>query len=107
MNKLPKPFVEFRENYKEVFESYEALGNAAKEAGPLSKKEIALVRLATAAGAGLEGAVHAHCRRALDAGVSPAEIKQAMILGVTTLGFPTMMANLSRVNDILEKDLVP
>ena len=102
MSVLPKPFLEFKSKYPEVFNSYESLGNAANEAGPLSNKEVALVRLATAAGAGFEGAVHAHCRRALDAGLSPDEIRHAMVLGVTTLGFPSMMANLSRANDILE-----
>lgn len=102
MSKLPRPFLEFKNKYCDVFTSYEALGNAAKGAGPLSAREIALVRLATAAGRGLEGAVHAHCRRALDAGLTPDEIRHAMILGVTTVGFPSMMANLSRVNDVLE-----
>ncbi|MBX9880166.1 MAG: carboxymuconolactone decarboxylase family protein [Candidatus Obscuribacterales bacterium] len=106
MSKLPKAFMDFQKDYKEVFDSYDQLGNAAKKAGPLSKREIALVRLATAAGARLEGAVHAHCRRALDEGLTAAEIRQAMILGVTTLGFPSMMANLSRANDILD-DLNP
>ncbi|HEY9869331.1 MAG TPA: carboxymuconolactone decarboxylase family protein [Candidatus Obscuribacterales bacterium] len=102
MSVLPKPFLEFKKLYPNVFSSYESLGNAAGEAGPLSDREIALVRLATAAGAGLEGAVHAHCRRALDQGLTADEIRHAMILGVTTLGFPSMMANLSRANDVLD-----
>ncbi|MBI4532502.1 MAG: carboxymuconolactone decarboxylase family protein [Candidatus Melainabacteria bacterium] len=104
MSQLPKSFLEFKQLYGDVFNSYEALGNAARDSGPLSKKEVALVRLAIAAGAGLEGAVHAHCRRAIEAGLSAEEIRHAMILGVTTLGFPSMMANLSRVNDILNEN---
>ncbi len=104
MSKLPKSFVEFKSRYPDVFDSYEALGNAVRDAGPLSGKEVALVRLATAAGAGLEGAVHAHCRRALEAGLSADEIRHAVLLGVTTLGFPSMMANLSRANDVLNGD---
>lgn len=103
MSNLPKAFVDFQKNYQEVFDCYDSLGNAAKQSGPLSKREIALVRLATAAGAGLQGAVHAHCRRSIDEGLTAAEIRQAMILGVTTLGFPSMMANLSRVNDVLDE----
>ena len=104
MSKLPKSFLEFKQLYEGVFKSYEALGNAACDSGPLSKKEVALVRLATAAGAGLEGAVHAHCLRALEAGLTAEEIRHAMILGVTTLGFPSMMANLSRANDVLDEN---
>lgn len=102
MSVLPKPFLEFKRLYPEVFSSYESLGNAAREAGPLSDRDIALVRLATAAGAGMEGAIHAHCRRALEKGLTADEIRHAIILGVTTLGFPSMMANLSRVNDVLD-----
>lgn len=102
MSELPMAFVNFKEKYKDLFASYEALGASAKEAGPLSDREIALVRLATAAGAGKDGAVHAHCRRSVEAGLNADEIRHAMILGVTTLGFPSMMANLSRANDVLD-----
>lgn len=104
MSKLPRSFVEFKRQYEDVFKCYEALGNAVRDAGPLSQREVALVRLATASGAGLEGAVHAHCRRALEAGLSPEDIRHAVILGVTTLGFPSMMANLSRANDVLNEE---
>lgn len=104
MSKLPKAFVEFKKTYEDVFKHYDALGTAAQSAGPLSSREIALVRLSTAAGAGLEGAVHSHCRRALEAGLTADEIRHAIILQVTTLGFPSMMANLSRVNDVLSSE---
>jgi alkylhydroperoxidase/carboxymuconolactone decarboxylase family protein YurZ len=53
-------------------------------------------------GARLEGAVHAHVRRALDAGAKPDEIRHAIRLAVTTVGFPTMMSALSWANDVLE-----
>ncbi len=103
MTKLPDHFIKFQESHPRVFASYEALGQAASAEGPLSKKEVSLVKLATAAGAGLEGAVHAHCRRALEAGCSADEIRHAVILGVTTLGFPSMMANLCRVDEIIAR----
>jgi alkylhydroperoxidase/carboxymuconolactone decarboxylase family protein YurZ len=102
MSKLPTRFLRFQQSYPKVFDSYESLGKAAAEAGPLTKKEIALIKLAIAAGARLEGAVHSHCRRALEAGVTPAEIRQTMVLAVTTLGFPSMMACLSWVDEILD-----
>jgi len=103
MSKLPKQFLAFKDQYGDVFEKYEALGNAATEVGPLSKRDIALVRIGMAAGAGYEGAVRAHCRRASEAGLTADEIRHAMILGVTTLGFPSMMANLSRANEVLDE----
>ncbi|HZS32126.1 MAG TPA: carboxymuconolactone decarboxylase family protein [Methylomirabilota bacterium] len=55
--------------------AYEALGAAA--AGPLDGRTRELVKLALAIGARLEGAVHAHVRRALEAGVPAAPAPQA------------------------------
>lgn len=104
MSKLPSRFIKFRDEHPQVFTAYEALGKAAAAEGPLGKKEISLVKLAIAAGARMEGAVHSHTRRALEAGASPEEIRQVIILTVTTIGFPAMMANLSWVDDVLAKN---
>jgi alkylhydroperoxidase/carboxymuconolactone decarboxylase family protein YurZ len=52
-------------------------------------------------GARHEGAVHSHTRKALEAGCRPAEIRHAVLLSVTTMGFPNMMAALSWVDDVL------
>ncbi len=101
MRKIPGRFLQFKESYPKIFQAYESLGIAAAESGPLSKKEISLVKLGIAAGAKMEGAVHSHTRRALDAGASPDEIRHAILLSVTTLGFPSMMAVLSWVDEIL------
>ncbi|MBI2927162.1 MAG: carboxymuconolactone decarboxylase family protein [Verrucomicrobia bacterium] len=99
--KLPGRYLRFQKAYPDVFAAYDALGNATQEAGPLSAKERALVKLALAVGARLEGAVHSHTRRALEAGCAPAEIRHAVVLATTTLGFPAMMAALSWVDDVL------
>lgn len=99
--KTPKRFIQFAKDYPEIMESYQALGAATQKAGSLSAKERALVKLAIAVGARLEGAVHSHTRRALEAGCSNTEIRQVVLLATTTLGFPSMMAALSWVNDIL------
>jgi AhpD family alkylhydroperoxidase len=98
---LPGHFVAFQESYPEVFRAYEALGVAAHAAGPLDARTRALVGLALAVGARHEGAVHAHTRKALAAGVPPEEIRHAVLLAVTTCGFPAMMAALSWVDDLL------
>ena len=104
MTKLPGRFLKFKENYPEIFQAYETLGRAASDAGPLGKKEISLVKLGIAAGAKMEGAVHSHTRRALEAGASPEEIRHVALLAVTTLGFPNMMAVLSWIDEVLDKD---
>ena len=102
MSKLPSRFVRFQGAYPEIFAAYEELGKQAACSGPLDKKQIALVKLGIAAGAKMEGAVHSHCRRAREAGATPEEIRQVVLLTVTTLGFPSMMANLSWVDEILD-----
>jgi 4-carboxymuconolactone decarboxylase len=98
---LPPHYLAFRKNYPEVSRAYEELGKSLREAGPLDAKVICLVKLATAVGARTEGAVHSHVRRALEAGCSTEEIRQSIILSLTTIGFPNMMAALRWADDIL------
>jgi AhpD family alkylhydroperoxidase len=81
--------------------AYEQLATAAHDQGPLDDKTRQLVKLALAIGMGHEGAVHAHTRRALAAGIHPAEIKHVVTLAVTTMGMPNTVAAFTWVNDIL------
>ena len=99
---LPGRFVEFQKQHPELARAVEALGAAASQAGPLDKKTIELVRLAIAVGAREEGAVHSHTRRALEAGASAAEIRHAVLLSITSIGFPNTMAAMSWVEDVLD-----
>lgn len=100
-NKLPGRYLRFQKDYPEVFKSYDALGAATAEAGPLDGKTRALVKLAIAIGAEKEGAVHSHTRRAVEARCSPEEIRHLAILATTTLGFPSMMKALSWIEDVI------
>lgn len=101
MEKLPGRYLKFQKDYPKVHSAYEQLGAAASQVGALNQREIALVKLAIATGARLEGAVHSHTRRALEAGATPEEIRQVVVLSVTTIGFPSMMAVLSWADDVL------
>ena len=98
---LPSRFKQFGKEYPAVMRAYEALGAATQDAGPLDPKARALVKLAIAVGAGREGAVHSHTRRALEAGCAPEELRHLVLMATTTLGFPSMMAALSWVEDVL------
>lgn len=100
---LPKHFIKFREKYPELAEAYENLGNAVHKSGSLDNKTRALIKLAVSAGAGMEGAVHAQVRKALELNITPEEIRHTVLLSFPTIGFPAMMAALSWVNDILDK----
>lgn len=101
--KLSTHYIKFLKSYPEVAESYTDLSNAVKKVGPLSSKTRALIKLGISVGLKHEGAVHSHTRKSLEAGATPEEIRQAVILSLTTIGFPSMMAALSWVNDVLEQ----
>ena len=98
---LPKVYRSFQDQYPSIWEAYDRLGAAVHQHGPLDEKTRELVKLGIAVGARLEGAVHAHVRKALDAGAAPEEIRQVVLLSIPTIGFPTMMAALTWVEDEL------
>src|SRR5712692_6189511 len=100
MPKLPGWYKDQRKKYPKVFEAYETLGESCRRAGPLQEKTLALVKLAIAVGARLEGAVHSHVRRSLEAGATIDECRHVVLLATTTIGFPAMMAALSWVEDV-------
>ena len=98
----PQHFIEFRSRYPAIANAYESLAEATQSAGPLDAKTRCLVKLGIAAGAWREGAVHSHARRALASGCTADEVRHVVLLATTTLGFPSMMAVLSWVQDVLE-----
>ncbi len=100
--KLPGRYASLAEQYPEFAQAVEAMGSTAKELGPLDEKTAQLIQLSAAASIRSEGAVHSHTRRALAAGASPAEIHHALLLLVSTIGFPPVMAALSWADDILD-----
>jgi AhpD family alkylhydroperoxidase len=95
MSQLPKRYQVFRANHPDVYKAYESLGEAAAKAGPLDAKTRELVKLGMAAANRSESAVQSHARRALEAGASTEEIEHAIMVGINTLGFSTMMAALT------------
>ena len=103
MAKLPNQYIGIQKRYKSFMKSVENLGKSAKAAGPLNKKTSELVQLAAAAAIHSEGSVHSHTRRAAAAGAKPEEIRHTVILLTSTIGFPSVSAALSWVDDVLER----
>ncbi len=95
MSQLPKPYQQFRQDHPDVYKAYESLGEVTAESGPLDMKTRELIKLGMAAAMKSESAVQSHTHRALDAGASAAEIEHAILLGINTLGFSTMMTALT------------
>ena len=102
--KLPSAYRRFATDQPRLAEAYERLSDASLTEGPLDRKSAELVKIGIAVGARLEGAVHSHVRRALEAGATADEVRHAVRLALTTVGFPTMMAALSWTNDVLSAD---
>jgi AhpD family alkylhydroperoxidase len=100
--RMPGFYLKSKKQYPEYFAALEALGEAARKAGPLDAKTVHLVQLAAAAAMRSEGSVHSHTRRAREAGATPEEIRHALIAVTSTIGFPTVTAALSWVDDVLE-----
>lgn len=100
---IPKPYKQMHGTYPDLMQAYESFGKSAREAGPLSAREVSLVKLAISVGAGLQGAAHSHCRKALEAGCSPEDVRHVAVVSAPTIGFPTMMRARSWVEDVLEK----
>ena len=101
---LPKVYENFSKRYPEVFSSYKQLGIVCRDAGPLDEKSQDLIKLGIAIGANSRGAVMSHTRKALASGASSEEIVHAVLLGLTTTGFPNMMAALNWVDEVLQEN---
>ena len=100
--KLPSAYRRFADAQPRIMKAYEELSSATLGDGPLDRKHAELVKVGITIGAGLEGATHSHVRRALEAGATPEEIRHAIRLALTTVGFPSMMAALGWANDVID-----
>lgn len=92
-----------KKHHPDYIAAVENLGKTVKEAGPLDEKTAHLIKLAASVATKSEGATHSHAKRALESGATEEEIRHCILLLTNTIGFPTVMAGMSWVNDILNK----
>ncbi len=102
MAKLPPHYQSEKHKQTEFITAVETLGKTLKEQGPLDDKSAHLLQLAASIAIHSEGGVHSHVRQARDNGATSEEIRHAIMLLTSTLGFPTVSAALSWAEDILE-----
>ena len=102
--KVPGTYKQFCEKYPALAEAHDAMSGAAFAAGPLDEKMCLLIKIGVSVGAGLESAVKSHVRRATEAGASEAEIEQAILLAMSTNGFPRTVAAWSWARQQFERD---
>lgn len=101
---LPQPLQEFIKQYPDVWQAYENLGEKCHEGGPLDERTRRLVKLGIAIGSRLEGAVHSHAKRAVEIGISDNDILHVAVLAITTIGFPSTIAAITWIEDIINSN---
>ncbi len=100
---LPNKYTNFASDYPEIFEAYKQMGTLAREAGPLDEKAQNMVKLGIAVGANSRGGVMSHTRKALESGATKEEVKHAVLLALSTTGFPNMIAAMYWVDEVFQK----
>ena len=100
---MPSHYESLKERFPKAMDAIENLGSVISEEGPLDRKIINLIQLAAAAVSNSEGSVHSHTRRAIEAGASSDEIYHALLIIVSTVGFPRVAAAISWADDIIKK----
>ena len=103
MNYLPDIYKEFQQQFPEVARVYDELAGKCHDWGPLEEKTRRLVKLGVAMGLNSEGAVRSHARRALEEGITADELRHTVLMAFTTTGFPTMIAAMKWVDEVIEK----
>jgi AhpD family alkylhydroperoxidase len=104
MSEFPEQYLSIKKRFSKFFTAAKNLGKATSTAGPINAKTAQLIQLAAAAAIKSEGSVHSHAKRALDAGAKPDELYHAIILTTSIIGFPTVSAALSWVDDVMKKE---
>ena len=103
MSKLPAQYTGIQNRYKEVIAALETLGQATKIGRTPGQEDIRTGPACRGRSGPVRGSVHSHARRALAAGATADEIRHAIVLLTSTIGFPTVSAALSWADDVLEK----
>lgn len=98
--KMPGAAGDLVEEFPHVWNAYQMLGRAAADCGPLTDRERRLVKLALSIGAGSEGAVHSHTRRAKAEDIEKEALLQVAMLAIGPLGLPRAVAAKTWIEDI-------
>jgi 4-carboxymuconolactone decarboxylase len=102
MTYLPDIYKNFKTQFKDVGKALDELSVKCNNWGPLDDRAKRFVKLGIAIGLTSEGGVRSHARRALAEGITPDEIRHAVILATTTAGFPEMIAAMKWVEEVIE-----
>jgi alkylhydroperoxidase/carboxymuconolactone decarboxylase family protein YurZ len=97
----PEYFENIKKLYPRVAEGFDQLAREIATGGPLDGKQQLLVKLGIAIGIGSEGDVQNLASQALVDGISAEDLRHAVLLTVTTAGFPAMIVAMQWVEEII------
>ena len=103
MKYSPEYFKELKSKYPVVADAFDRLAESCAVAGPLDARSQRFVKLGAAIALGSEGDVQNLTIQALQEGITSDEIRHAVLLTVSTAGFPAMIVAMQWVEVVLEK----
>lgn len=103
---LPSIYSRFRSAYPGVAASLDTLASGVESTGPLDERSLRLVKLGIAIGSQSAGGVRSSVRKAIELGLTADEIRQASLLAITTAGFPTAIAALGWIDEVINEEVI-
>ena len=92
------------QQYPAMWQGFQATREAIRGAGPLDVKTQELINTAVYATVGAEGGTKTHAARAYQAGATPAELQQAILLCLgVSMGFSPVYRAIDWVREALEE----
>lgn len=98
---LPEIYQRFERQYPQVLDAFKELTEREHAAGPLSERDRRLVKLGMAIGMASRGGVKSAVRHAVQSGISPDDVRHAVVLSISTIGFPAAVASFRWVEEAL------
>jgi alkylhydroperoxidase/carboxymuconolactone decarboxylase family protein YurZ len=99
---LPEIYREFNARYPEIAAAQGELSRVVRNTTPFDQRTEHLLKFALALGAEAEGAVRSNVRKGLGQGVTEDELRAVALLAITTCGFPTAVAGLKWIDDVVD-----
>jgi alkylhydroperoxidase/carboxymuconolactone decarboxylase family protein YurZ len=98
--RYPRSIKSFKTFSPKAWEAYDMLEDACYD-GPLGEKTCRLIKMAVTASALMERSTKVHVQLALEAGASEEEIRQAMLMILTSRGFPGTVIGLQWADEVI------
>lgn len=101
---VPSSWRRFALRYPAVADAYNKLSETCRSAGPVSPQVVELLKLAVSVGARMPRTIHRHTKKALLAGATPDEVRQAALVALPTIGLPATMDALGWIDEIIAEE---